>query len=123
MENGAMAASAFSRSARHGADFGDRRGERAGQQSAAGDRNLRLRLAGGDQVDQVVLEQQRRARQHRQRDVGLIGCERINHHLRGLLRGGEYFGERAPHQRRGIVQKHDHRAFGGGEIVGGQFGM
>ena len=26
--------------------------------------------------------------------------------------------ERAPHQRRRIVQQHDHRAFGGGEIVG-----
>ena len=52
------------------ADFGNGRGERARQQRAAGDRDLRVRMAGGDQVDQIVFEQQRRARQHRHATSG-----------------------------------------------------
>ena len=61
--------------------------------------------------------------EHGDRDLRLVGGERMHHHARRLLRGGEHFGERAPHQRRGIVEQHDHRAFGGGEIVGGKIGM
>ncbi len=100
------------------ADFGNGGGERARQHDAAGDRDLGIGMTGGNQVDQIVFQQQRRARQHRHRDVRLIGGERMHHDQRRLLRIGEHVGERAPHQRRRIVQQHDHRAFGGGEIVG-----
>ena len=31
--------------------------------------------------------------------------------------------QRVAHQRRRIVEQHDHRAFGGGAIVGGQIGV
>ena len=61
------------------ADLGDRGGQRARQPRAAGDRDLHVGIAGGDQVDQIVFEQQRRARQHRHRDVRLIGGERMHH--------------------------------------------
>jgi len=47
----------------------------------------------------------------------------VHHHARRLLRRGEHLSQRAAHQRRRIVEQHDHRAFGGGEIVGGQIGM
>ena len=101
--------------------FGDGRGERARQHGAAGDGGLRRRLRGGHQIDQIGFLQQRRQREDRHRDFRLIVGERVHHHQRRLLRGGEHVGERAPHQRRGIVQQHDHRAFGGGDIVGRQF--
>ncbi len=105
------------------ADFGDGRGQRARQHHAAGDRHLRLRVAGGDQVDQIVLQEKRRMREHGDGDLGLVAGQRMHHHARRLLRGGEDFGERAPHQRRRIVEQHDHRAFGGGQIVGRKIGM
>jgi hypothetical protein len=105
------------------ADFGDGGGERQRQHRPVGDLGLHVRLAGGDQVHEIVLQQQRRARQDRLRDVELVGGERMHHHARRLLRGGEHVGERSAHQRRGIVEQHDHRAFGGGAIVGRQIGM
>lgn len=79
--------------------------------------------AHGDQVDEIIFQQQRRARQYRDCDLRLVGGERVHHHPRRLLRAREHFGERAPHQRRRIVEQHDHRAFGGGEIVGGKIGV
>ena len=104
-------------------DFGDGRGERARQHGAAGDRGLRRRLRGGHQIDQIGFLQQRRQREDRHRDLRLIVGERVHYHQRRVLRGGEYVRERTPHQRRRIVQQHDHRAFGGGDIVGRQFGI
>ena len=105
------------------ADLGDGRGQRARQHGAAGDCHLRFRMTGGDQVDQIVFREQRRSRQNRQRDFRLIGGKRVHHDARRFLRGSEHLGERAPHQRRRIVEQHDHRAFGGGKIVGRQIGM
>jgi hypothetical protein len=70
-----------------------------------------------NQVDQIVFEQQRRARQHRQSDVRLIGRQGVNNDPRCVLIGGERLGKRPPHQRRRIVQQHDHGAFGCGAIV------
>ena len=61
----------------------------------AGDRDLHIGMTGGDQVDQIVFEQQRRARQHRQRDIRLIGRQRMHDDRRRLLRGGEHLGKRA----------------------------
>jgi hypothetical protein len=99
-------------------DFTNRGGERPRQQRAAGNGDLGRGLAGGDQVDQIVRLQQWRARQNRQRDIRLVGGQSMHDHQRRLLRGREYIGQRAAHQRRRIVEQHDHRAFGGGEIVG-----
>ena len=101
-----------------GADFGDRRGQRARQHGAASDGRLCRRLRRGHQIDEIGFLQQRRQREDRHRDLRLIVGERMHHHQRRLLRCGEHVRQRAPHQRRRIVEQHDHRAFGGGEIVG-----
>ena len=125
IENSAMSASGFSISSRQAsarADLGDRGRDRALQRRAAGDRGLHGRPAGRDQVDQVGVDEQRRALEHRHRDVGLVGGERW------ITAGGAFWldastsRERRAHQRRRIVEQHDHRAFGGGAIVGAKIG-
>ncbi len=100
------------------ADLGDGGGERARQERARRDRHLRFRMSGGDQVHEIVLQEQRRVGQQGNGDVRLIGGKCMHHHARRFLRASEHLGKRPPHQRRGIVKQHDHRAFGGGEIVG-----
>ena len=105
------------------ADLGDRGRHRARQVRRAGDRDLALRLAGRDRLDQIGIEQQRRALQDRLGDVGLVAGERMHHGRRRVLAAGEHLGERAPHQRRRIVEQHDHGAFGGGAIVVGEIGI
>ena len=47
----------------------------------------------------------------------------MHHGGRRLRAGPQRFGERAPHQRRGIVEQHDHRAFGGDAVVIGEVGV
>ena len=42
---------------------------------------------------------------------------------RRLLADGKHLGERRAHQRRRIVEQHDHRAFGGGAVVGREIGI
>ena len=111
------------KTSRRAADFGNGRGERARQHRPAGDGGLRGRLRGGYQIDQIGFLQQRRKREDRHRDFRLIVGERVHHHQRRLLRRGEHVRQRAPHQRRRIVEQHDHRAFGGGDIVWRQIGM
>ena len=106
-----------------GADFGDGRGDRARQHGAAGDRRLRLGAAGGDEIDEIGFEQQRRARQDRHRDLRLVGGQRIDDDRRRVLRGGEDLGQRLAHQRRRVVEQHDHRAFGGGAVIGRKVGV
>ena len=103
--------------------FGDSGGNRARQHRAAGDGDLCRWLCHGHQVDQIGFLQQRRQREYRHRDFRLIIGERVHHYQGSILRGGEHVRERAPHQRRGIVQQHDHRAFGGGDIIGRQIGI
>ena len=105
------------------ADLGDRSRNRARQAGAAGDRNLPRRLAARHRLDQVGIEQQRRTLQHRSGDVRLILRQRMHHRRRRAIAAGEHLGERAAHQRRRIVEQHDHGAFGGGAIVVAQIGI
>ena len=74
----------------------------------------------GDRLDQIGVEQERRALQDRRGDVRLIVGERMHHRRRRVLAAGENLGERAANQRRRIVEQHDHGAFGGGPIVLGE---
>ncbi len=106
-----------------GADFRDRGGNRARQQEPRCDHGLRLRMRGGDEIDQVGVAQQRRTLQDRCGNQGLIGRKRMHDHRRCGLARGEHLGKRAPHQRRRIVEQHRHRAFSGGAIIGRQIGM
>ena len=97
-----MSASGFSSSARQAcgpADLGDGRGERARQERARGDGHLDVGLTCRNQVDQVVVGQQRRAGQHRQGDLRLIGRQSVNNNPRRVLLGGKHLGKRPPHQR------------------------
>ena len=106
-----------------GADLGDGGGHRARQIGAARDRDLRLRPAGGDRVDQIGVHQQRRMLEHPARDLRLVGGEPEDHRRRRLLAERERPRQRLAHQRRRIVEQHDQRAFGGGAIVGRQIGI
>ncbi len=67
-------------------DFGNGGGERTRQQGATGDDNLRIGMAGGEQIDEILVAEQRRTRQKRQRDIRLIGGERMHDDRRRFLR-------------------------------------
>ena len=92
------------------------------QRRAARDRCLHGGRAGRDQVDQIGVDEERRTLDHDDGDVRLIGGERLDDGGRRLLARGEHVGERLAHQRRGIVEQHDHGAFGGAAIVGAEIG-
>ena len=68
-------------------------------------------------------DEQRRQRQHRRGDARLIGGQRENDRRRRVGARGQHIGERAAHQRRRIVEQHQHGALGGTEIVGRQIGI
>ena len=104
------------------ADLGDGGRDRALQRRAARDRGLHGGPAGRDQVDQIGVDEQRRALDHRHRDLGLIGGARLDHGRRRLLARRQHMGERLAHQRRAVVEQHDHRAFGGATIVRAKIG-
>ena len=106
-----------------GADFGDCGGDRARQRRAARHRGLDRRAAGRHRLDQIGIDEQRRQRQHRRGDARLIGSERKNDRRRRVGARGKSIGERAAHQRRGIVEQHQHGALGGAKIVGRQIGI
>ena len=106
-----------------GADFGDCGGDRARQRRAARDRSLDRRTAGRHRIDQIGIDEQRRQRQHRRGDARLVGGKRENDRRRRIGARGERVGERAAHQRRRIVEQHQHGALGGAEVVGRQIGI
>ena len=60
------------------ADFGDRGGYRRRQVDPAGDRALRLAVAGRDDVDEIGIDQKRGMFEHRQRDRRLVERERLH---------------------------------------------
>ena len=106
-----------------GAHFRNRSGNRTRQQYASGNRRLRRRLHSRNHVHEIEFGNQRRALQHDRRDIRLVGGKRMHDDGRRLLARREHFRQRAAHQRRWIVEQHDHRAFSGGEIVGRELGM
>ena len=60
---------------------------------------------------------------HDRGDIRLIGRQRMHDGRRRILARRECLRERDAHQRRRIVEQHDHRAFGGGAIVRRQIGI
>ena len=87
---------------------------------AAGDRRLHLVWRGGDHVDEIGVDEQGRTPEHHGGDVGLVGRERMHDRRRRLVARRERFRHGAAHQRRGIVEQHQHRALGGRAIIGGK---
>ncbi len=108
---------------RHRADLSNGRSDRARQPEAAGDDGLDLRRAGRDRVDEIGVDQERRTFQHRFGDLELVAGERKNHRRWRRVAGRERFGERSPHQRRGIVEQHEHGALRRRPIIRGQVGV
>jgi hypothetical protein len=105
------------------AGLGDRGGDRALQRSARGHRSLQIAAARGDDVDELGIDQQRRARQHQGSGLGVIGSEGMDDGVRRIGAPRQRLGERPPHQRRGIVEQHDHGALGGGPVFFGEVGV
>ena len=61
--------------------------------------------------------------EHPARDLRLVGGKAEDDRRRRMLAEGKRAGERLAHQRRGIVQQHDQRAFGGGAVIGREIGI
>ena len=121
-----MSASRFSKQNETGfrrAHFGDRRGDGARQRGAAGDRGLHRGAAGRHRIDEIGVDKKRRERKHGRRDLRLVAGKGEYDGRRRARTRRQRVGERPAHQRRRIVEQHQHRAFGGGEIVGGEIGI
>ena len=124
-ENGASSAEAFSISssaAVGGADFGDRSAHGRRQLDAARDRALRLAAARGDDVDKIGVDQERRIFEDGKRDGRLVERQRLHDGGRRLEAACKHLGHRLAHQRRGVVEQHQQRPFGGGTVILGQIG-
>jgi hypothetical protein len=82
-----------------------------------------LQPAGGDGIDKVGVDEERRMLQHPARDFRLVAGKPEDDGRRGKFAERQRLRQRLAHQRRRIVQQHDQRAFGGGAVVGRQFGI
>ncbi len=58
--------------------------------------------------------------EHRKRDRRLVERQRLHDGGGRIGAARKHFGHGLAHQRRGIVEQHQQRAFGGGAIVFGQ---
>ncbi|MDB5652977.1 MAG: hypothetical protein JWQ94_590, partial [Tardiphaga sp.] len=85
-------------------------------------RALQFAVAGGDDVDEVGIDQQRGMFENGKRHAGLVHGQRLHNRGGRRRRAGKHFGHRLAHQRRGIVEQHQQRAFGGGAIRLGEIG-
>ncbi len=105
---------------RRAADFGDGGADRHRQRDTAGDRALHLVIAGCDDVDEIGVDQKRRMFEHGQRDGRLVRRQRPHDRCRRIRAARKGLGHRLPHQRRGIVEQHQERAFGRDTVVMGK---
>ena len=88
--------------------FGQRARDRHRQRRSRRDGALHRRLAERRRVDQFGVREQRRARQDRDRDIGLIVRERGHEMVRGIDRRRQSLGERPSDERRRIVEQAGH---------------
>jgi hypothetical protein len=79
---------------------------------------LKRAVAGCHEVDELSVDEQRRTRQYRRGDIALVERQRMNDRVGRIRTGGKRLGERAPDQRRGVIQQGDHGVFGGIAIGG-----
>ena len=85
--------------------------QRAGDLRPARDQALQAGRRGARPFDQVVVVDQRRARDHDRGDVDLVAHQRRHDLRRGMGAGRQRLGEGEAHLRRGIVQKQGQRRF------------
>ncbi len=104
------------------ADLGDGGADRRRQAGPARDGALRVGIAGGDNVDEVGIDQQRRMFEDRQSDRGLVDRQRLHDGRRRIGAACEHLCHGLANERRAVVQQHQQRALGGGAVVLRQIG-
>ena len=105
------------------ADLGERSRDRALQAGTARDGHLDVFVSGGDSVDQISVDEERRQRQDRRSDLRLIGCQRQHHGRRRTGACRQNVGQRPPYHGGGVIEQHQHRAFGRRGIVRRKIGI
>ncbi len=105
------------------ANLGNGGGHRRRHMVTAGDGILDERRARADEIDQFRIEQQRRLARHDGGDLRLVLQKADDDRVRRVLERRQRVSEGPPHQRRGIVEKRDHRGFRRSPVVGGEVGM
>ena len=105
------------------ADFCDRSCDRARQACAGRDRRLHGAVSRRYRIDQIGVDEKRRQRQDRRSDLRLIGCQRQHDGGRRTGACRQRVGQCPPHHGRGVVEQHQHRAFGGRGIVRREIGI
>jgi hypothetical protein len=115
IEDGATSAPGFSMATTGfgAANFGDRSRNRAPQRRTRRNNRLKRAVAGCHEVDELGVDEQRRTRQHHRGDIALVERQRMNDRVGRIRAGGKRLGNRAPDQRRGVIQQGDHGVFGG----------
>ena len=81
------------------------------------DGGLRVGVAVRDDLNKIGVDEQHRVLKYEGCDFRLVAGERVDNRWRRIGAVGETVGERVTHQRRRIVEQHQHRAFGGGAVV------
>ena len=105
------------------ADLGDGGRYRPRQRVAIGDSALRLHLAGGNRIDEISVEQERRMLEHPRGHLRLVGGEAENDCRGRLLTESQRPCQLGAHHRRGIVEEHDQRAFRCRAIIRTELGI
>jgi len=105
------------------ADLGDRGGDRALERRARRNGGLPRAIADRDEIDELGVDKERRARENQRGNVKLVRGERMDDGVGRVRACGKGVCERMAHQRRGIVDERDHRAFSRGTVLGRQIGI
>ena len=87
------------------ADFRERRGDADPEPRAARERDLGAEVAHRHAIDEIGVGEHRRAREDDDGNIGLVAGQREHDMMRRIGGAREGFGERAAHQRRGIVEQ------------------
>jgi len=104
------------------AKFGKRSCDRRRQCGAAGNCRLNGVAPHCHPIRQIGIDQKRRQRVDRRRDLRLVRGQCDDDGRRRGRTCRQRIGERTPHQRRWIVEKPEHQAFRRRKLVGVEFG-
>ncbi len=105
-----------------GPDFGNRCADRCGKLAAPRDRALHLGIAGGDDVNEIGVDQKRRIFENGSRDRGLVDRQRLYNDGRRMGAACEHIGHGLTYKRRGIVKQPQESALSGGPVIIRQIG-
>jgi hypothetical protein len=103
-----------------GTGLGHRRRHHARQRGAAGDGGLNSSVCGNDGLYKIGIDEERRSRVDKRRYLRLVGGKRHDDGGRRDRACRQSLSKRPPHQRRTIVEQHQHDALDRGKIVGRQ---